>query len=394
VVAVLAVAWIALPWTNALLYRGGFSLLALGVALVIFTCTQLGTNPIRRALSFPPLRALGLISYGLYLYHWPIYVWLDAKRTGLAPDSFGLLLLRLTTSLLAAIASYYAIERPIRHGAIGRLPIRPAMRYAIAPIAIVLVLALVAMTTRNATSASASSADVPAAARPAPTAPGAKVLLVGDSVAYRMGVGFEGKVSDEENVSVWNQAVLFCELIDAPHMEKDVLKQPSGTCSNWKDDWRQAVLDFKPDVSVLEIGAWEVFDRQIDGRWIAFGTPEFDAILLPRLEQAIASLGANDTPVAVLTTPRFERIDADATKEWTPAEVARTDHFNDLLRQAVAASGGRAHLIDLGGWLCPDGTCRDEIDGVEARPDGLHFSERSAAIVARWLAPQLSQLVR
>jgi hypothetical protein len=259
-------------------------------------------------------------------------------------------------------------------------------------LSIALVIALLVMTTRTDTDPVTAPPDVAAADRPAPTAPGTRVLLVGDSVAFRLGLGFEGQVSDDLNLSLWNQAVLFCELVDAPHIEQDQVKAPSGTCANWADDWRTAVVDFKPDVAVLELGAWEVFDREIDGVWVPFGSPEFDAILLPKLRQAIDSLSTGNTPVVVLTTPRFERSDPTTSKEWTVNEVSRTDHLNDLLRTAVADRAGRAHLVDLGGWLCPQNRCQREIDGIEMRPDGLHFSEQSAAVVARWLAPQLVDL--
>ena len=40
-------------------------------------------GPVRTALANAPLRALGLISYGVYLYHWPIFLWLTPERTGL-----------------------------------------------------------------------------------------------------------------------------------------------------------------------------------------------------------------------------------------------------------------------------------------------------------------------
>ena len=62
---------------------------------------------------------MGRISYGLYLWHWPVYLTLTQTRTGL--DGFWLLALRVAVSVGLAALSFYALERPIRAGTF-RLP--------------------------------------------------------------------------------------------------------------------------------------------------------------------------------------------------------------------------------------------------------------------------------
>jgi hypothetical protein len=137
-----------------------------------------------------------------------------------------------------------------------------------------------------------------------------------------------------------------------------------------------------------------VFDRKIDGEWMVYGTPEFDEYLLGIFGEAIDVLSADGATVAVLTVPQFERQDTISAGEWTMNEEWRTDHLNDLFEQAVEESDGRAALVDLGGFLCPDGdTCIQRLDnGEPVRFDGLHFSEEGAQRVARWLAPELRAL--
>src|SRR3954451_21685809 len=95
-------------WTK--LDRGGFSLVAIASAALIAGAMTRG--PVRSVLSIPPLPAIGLISYGLYLWHWPIFVWLSPDRTGL--EGHKLLALRLVVSFAVAIVSYRLVERPIR----------------------------------------------------------------------------------------------------------------------------------------------------------------------------------------------------------------------------------------------------------------------------------------
>jgi peptidoglycan/LPS O-acetylase OafA/YrhL len=93
------------------LYRGGFLLTALLTAFVITAASQ-QRSLVGRALSIPPLVWLGRISYGGYLYHWPVFLWLTQRRTGLS--TWPLLSLRVVATVALATASYLAIEQPVR----------------------------------------------------------------------------------------------------------------------------------------------------------------------------------------------------------------------------------------------------------------------------------------
>jgi pimeloyl-ACP methyl ester carboxylesterase len=70
--------------------------------------------------SLRPVRWVGQISYGLYLWHWPVQVAVSEGRTGL--DGWDLALTRLGLTFAIATASYYAIELPIRHGGLRGRP--------------------------------------------------------------------------------------------------------------------------------------------------------------------------------------------------------------------------------------------------------------------------------
>ncbi|WP_054179537.1 acyltransferase family protein [Trabulsiella odontotermitis] len=66
----------------------------------------------RRLLSWKPLRFIGLISYSLYLWHWPVisiyhYIFEAEPRTGIR-------ILLTVVSMVLATVSYYVIERPFR----------------------------------------------------------------------------------------------------------------------------------------------------------------------------------------------------------------------------------------------------------------------------------------
>src|SRR4029453_17540554 len=66
--------WSHMSERSNLLYRGGFLLASLSVVIVIVAVTQPDRGLLGRALSWYPLRWIGMISYGLYLWHWPIYL--------------------------------------------------------------------------------------------------------------------------------------------------------------------------------------------------------------------------------------------------------------------------------------------------------------------------------
>ncbi len=101
------------------LYRGGFTVVAVVAALLIAVTVHPAAHLSRWLFGLRPLRWIGERSYGIYLWHWPIYQvtrpQLDIGLTGTAN-----LLLRLGLTIGAAELSYRFVEEPIRHGALGR----------------------------------------------------------------------------------------------------------------------------------------------------------------------------------------------------------------------------------------------------------------------------------
>ncbi len=108
--ALVLVAGAVLPAGHGLAYQGGLPLFAVCSAGLILGLQAAG--PLQRWLSTWPFRQLGRISFGVYLYHWPVFVYLDGTRTGL--DRWPLAIIRLAVTFALAIASFHLLERPIR----------------------------------------------------------------------------------------------------------------------------------------------------------------------------------------------------------------------------------------------------------------------------------------
>jgi peptidoglycan/LPS O-acetylase OafA/YrhL len=104
----MATAKLSSPW----LYHGGYLVVAGLAAVLIAAVTQAQTSWLTSVLSLRPLAGIGLISYGLYLYHPPIFALLNEDRVAIS--GVGLFALRLAVTIPLAVMSYILIERPIR----------------------------------------------------------------------------------------------------------------------------------------------------------------------------------------------------------------------------------------------------------------------------------------
>ncbi len=101
------------------LYRGGFALVGLATTAAIMAVVHPYTLVGARLLGSAPLRWIGVRSYGIYLWHWPVFM-VTRPELDVPFDGLPLLALRLAATVILADLSYRYIETPIRRGALGR----------------------------------------------------------------------------------------------------------------------------------------------------------------------------------------------------------------------------------------------------------------------------------
>jgi peptidoglycan/LPS O-acetylase OafA/YrhL len=98
------------------LYRGGMVVLSAATAAVVWSAISPASR-VGRVLGAQPLRWLGVRSYGIYLWHYPIIVLTTPPN---AAPTLARGAAQVTASIVVAALSWRFVEEPIRHGAIGR----------------------------------------------------------------------------------------------------------------------------------------------------------------------------------------------------------------------------------------------------------------------------------
>ncbi|GAA4205091.1 acyltransferase family protein [Actinocatenispora rupis] len=404
VLAVAGLAWGTTHATGATnwQYHLGFAAIAVAVAVVIAHAVVSPGSPTAWVLSRPPVVALGKISYGVYLWHWPVFVLLTAERAGFG--GLGLFALRCAVTLAVSTASYFLVELPIRRGRLFHRGSRLAPAGVLTGMAAVAAVTLVATANTALPTAPAQAAQnrdarpvVVRSASPAPVAPvhrkGRKpgteprIDIFGDSVSWTLGT----YLPPHPGLTVNVHSLEGCGIATLP----DILELGSPHtnypgCTNWPNRWRGGVTD-DPDVSVILLDRWELMDRRLAGKYQHVGQPGYDAYLTKQLDLAVGIAGSHGARVVLLTAPYTHRAEQPDGSLYPEDQPGRVDAWNRLLRSVAGQK--HATVLDLNHLVCPNGRFTWTVDGLQVRSDGLHFTPAGVQqVIAPWLLPQLAAI--
>jgi hypothetical protein len=416
-VTLVLLGFVMLRWgeSTTFLYRGGFLLVSILSIIVVAVSVHPGAVTLRAALSLSALRWLGSRSYGLYLWHWPVfmvtrhqdYPWMGDRAR---------FVLRFAVTLALTELSFRLVESPVRNGSAMRhlhqwradheLRARARGWVTVGTVSAVLAVGLVGGRVATAgpvdvavggeeevfvepTAGLAELAPV-AAGVPTGTVPAnlpRRVVVVGDSQASSLvknapkGLG--------STFALTNGAVEGCGLVDDGSIRTAAagFLRSFGNCRGWPEQWAASARSAKAQVALVVIGAWDVFDIAQDTGLLAFGSPRHDAYLVAQLQRGIDALAAAGSKVALLEVPCYEPVDGGGLIALPErGDERRTDHLNRLLRTAAAANPGVVTFVDGPREWCQDRTISTDL---AYRWDGVHYYRPGAKLVFDTIAGQL-----
>jgi peptidoglycan/LPS O-acetylase OafA/YrhL len=393
----LTAAFVIVDFHQNWLYEGGLVVIAVLTASIIWLAVRHEGHPVTRVLRHRWLVQLGLVSYGLYLWHWPVRVFLTTAHTGL--EGFALFGARIVVTAVATLVSLVLIERPFRRGStksthrasLSRRQFSLAAASLSGAVAICLVLTI-PLTPEGASTRSAAPPGEVAGSNPV------RVLLIGDSVAWTLGGGELAFPAPEtyvspfpaDRITLWNQARFGLSLQRFPKRRNGVVNEDCPTCEPL-NDWRSAIEQFHPDLVAFSAVLWDTYDVRINGTWIKFGSPVFNAGYLAQLESLRAQITSTGSRLVIMIQPRPGNYPADWTREY--ADDSRTFPQLAALQRQFAADHPDVAVIDLDAHLCPDDACRSLDDhGKVLRSDGIHFTTEGAAAMSGYLASEFESL--
>jgi peptidoglycan/LPS O-acetylase OafA/YrhL len=378
-VGLVAIGWIARTATpfDAWMYRGGFAVVALASAALIVAGVQLSSRVLRPALSWRPLAAAGLISYGLYLYHVPVFKWLVPERVGFG--GWGLVALRLAVAFGLAIASYFLLEMPIRRGAISRRAMTVVLPVVLGGTAV-----LILVTTAGGYPIPQSEVRAQYYDRLAAVAsPYQRTLVAGDGDVLSLA---RYGVYQADGIRGAAEALVFCD-INAGTVIVGGSLSPQRHCPQWRDLLRKVTEHYAPKVTVLITGQQAMYDRLVGTSTLRAGTPALAHVLRTGLERALSALTVGNQRMILATVPCAPVIAGEqASIAAVRTDAGRNAWLNEVWRDFAAAHPNRVTLADLGTVLCPDGNRNPVALGHALRLPNGQLSPLGVHAVWHWVA--------
>ncbi|MCU1351576.1 MAG: putative O-acetyltransferase [Acidimicrobiales bacterium] len=411
------------------MYRGGFVAFAMIAATLVAAATG-ERGPFVRLLSARPLRWVGRVSYGIYLWSWPVQIF---AQTRFHLHGWRLDLAVVATTVTAAALSAALIERPIREGRLFGArsePIRlagPPAAVAIAAWVVIVatagatpVPALFTVSDRRATAEALRPASKPVPRPPitlptttaVPTGPGVpstappttlpatlgrpvQVMITGDSVGWSLGWGLNGP-SIRDGV-LDDRALIGCGIMPQSQSRWITAASPDPQtyypdCDRQQEAERLG-LEGRPDAVLLSVGTWEIYDQDFAGRRWNVGSRDYARLLTGLLQQRIDRYRAAGAVTVITLVPCFGDMAPRLGSERR--DPHRVRWLNGVLRHLARANKQDVISVDPAEVLCENGTSRGDLPGIgPLRPDGVHYTVPSARwLWETWLTPKIVRLV-
>ena len=397
------------------LYIGGLAAATIASAVIIAVVVRSGQSLVKRVLSFPLLVEIGRRSYGLYLWHWPIFVVTGARLSSIR------LAYALTATVVINEVVYQFIETPARKGAIGNwLRQRrqlSTMRRRL-PLALTVVLAAfvgvtsvqlsgiqardVSLDTGNTEVVFVVPTTMPTTATTTVNTPVTsttlaklprRVVIVGDSQAHSLAVNKPSGI--EKTFVITNGSIDGCGVYDRGvgiGGTSGKFRRNFANCKGFETKWAKSAAQAKADVALVVIGAWEVMDLQINSFLFKVNTVPADTIFKTQLQRGIDSLRKQNVAVALLEVACMRPV-ASKGGPVPPlpqrGDDTRTGHLNALMREVAAPENDGVYFVNGPKEWCSDPKVANSLS---YRWDGVHVYKPGAKLILESIAPALLQI--
>lgn len=388
-------AFVVVSDNSPLYYRGGSLLFSIAVVALIAGLEKGGSSGIAgKALSLAPVVWIGAVSYGLYLFHWPIIVWLDAETVGV--NSLALDAVRMALLFAVVTASYYLLELPIRRGKYLGISLTPRRVLIAVPVLVALVAGMVLYGAKGAQEpAWAKGAVGEFRELGANDEKATTVAFVGDSIPKSLLPALD-EVGKREGVRIIGASWSGCALSGTFQLDLDgetPFDFSSDCVSSVPGRYADLVKEYDPDV-VFMYSVRERFPMRTDaGDVVQPGTAAHRQLILDGLDRSYDALSGGGAKIVISkVVHRSKRFKGTCQRPDQAERCAADDgsdgiydNMNSMIKE-FAAGHPNARVYDFGGLICRGGPpCPAEHGGVTLRWDGSHFTKKGA----RWLAPLL-----
>lgn len=374
-----------LPENSSFPYQGGLVLFSFAALAAIIGAASSVNSIYSKVFAFGPIRWIGLISYPLYLWHWPVIVFLDAQLVGYG--GIPLAITQALLSLLLAWATYAWIEKPIRS---RRYIVKGTpwpsrlMIYASIPSLLIAILAF--SRTSDSINDTPLVTNVQLQANDVEASASYTAMVLGNSIPKSLADTVQ--TSAHPYIDIYSNAVIGCEPFEGTKIQagKEVLT--TNECLEWQTAWKEYVKSSKPDVVVYFVSQALVNDVKVNKQILKFGTARHDTYIAENLEnirRTSLNAGAGTFAISTLACHSMPSFENDEIARIN--DIRNVKHINEVAR--IWAEEHDVLVIDAYAALCPNDSYADSVNGVELYADGLHFTHESGPIFWRWMAPQL-----